>query len=74
MIQSPKFYFAGIGVVNYLAKRGTLEPGAELFGKAFENWVFHELKADASYSELHYDLSYWKLASGIEVDFIIAAR
>jgi len=71
VIQSPKFYFADVGMVNLLAKRGRIEPGSELFGKAFENWVFHELSAHAAYSEQYYDLSYWRLASGIEVDFIL---
>ena len=70
VIQTPKFYFADIGVVNHLAKRRMLEPGGEAFGKAFENWVFHELNAHRHYTETFYDLSYWRLASGIEVDFI----
>jgi predicted AAA+ superfamily ATPase len=71
VIGAPKFYFSDVGVVNYLAKRGKLEPGSELFGKAFENWVFHELCAHKAYSGKDYDLSYWRLASGIEVDFIL---
>ncbi len=72
-IAAPKFYFSDVGVVNFLAKRGQLEPGSELFGKAFENWVFHELSAHNSYLEAYADISYWRLASGIEVDFIIDA-
>ncbi len=71
IIEAPKFYFADVGVVNYLAKRKQLEAGSEAFGKAFENWIFHELNAYRFYSELHYDLSYWRLAGGTEVDFII---
>ncbi len=71
VIQSPKFFFSDVGVVNVLAKRRTLEPGSELFGKAFENWVHHELAAFNVYSESYSDLSYWRLPSGIEVDFII---
>jgi predicted AAA+ superfamily ATPase len=71
VIGAPKFYFADVGVVNYLARRGTLQQGSELFGKAFENWVFHELSAHNSYSEKFATLSYWRLASGIEVDFIV---
>lgn len=71
VILAPKFYFADVGVVNLLAKRGTLRPGSELFGKAFENWVFHELSAYRCYSRLHYDLAYWRLAGGTEVDFIL---
>jgi uncharacterized protein len=71
VIQTPKFYFADVGVVNHLARRGRLEPGGELFGAAFENWVFHELSAFASYRRPDTRLAYWRLASGVEVDFII---
>jgi predicted AAA+ superfamily ATPase len=71
VILSPKFYFADVGIVNHLTKRGRLAPGGELFGKAFENWVFHELSAHRAYSEQYYDLGYWRLPSGIEVDFVI---
>jgi len=69
--KSPKFYFNDIGIVNFLAKRHKIERGSELYGKAFENWVFHELKSHALYSELFYELSYWRLTTGIEVDFIV---
>lgn len=70
-VQAPKFYFRDLGVVNHLTKRGAIKPGSELFGKAFENWLFHELSVHAKYSELFYELSYWRLSSGIEVDFIL---
>ncbi|MCY4488999.1 MAG: DUF4143 domain-containing protein [Deltaproteobacteria bacterium] len=71
VIRAPKFYFYDVGVVNRLARRGELTPGSELYGKAFENWIFHELSAFVSYRELDEDLSYWRLPSGIEVDFIL---
>ena len=71
VIAAPKFFFADIGIVNQLAKRGELRPGSELYGKAFENWVFHELSAHNAYAEAFANLSYWRLASGIEVDFIV---
>ncbi|MGH7805310.1 MAG: ATP-binding protein [Candidatus Binatia bacterium] len=71
VIQSPKFYFADVGVVNHLAKRGPLEAGGELFGTAFENWMFHELSAYRAYRGFRFELSYWRLASGIEVDFLV---
>lgn len=44
---------------------------AELFGKAFENWVHHELVAFRAHHAPSLELSYWRLASGIEVDFIV---
>lgn len=71
VIAAPKFYFADVGVVNLLAKRGWMEPGSPLFGKAFESWVRHELRAYAQYRERFFELRYWRLASGIEVDFIV---
>jgi len=71
VIQAPKFYFADVGTVNRLARRGKLLPGSELFGKAFENWVCHELTAFISYRQVDADLTYWRLASGIEVDFVV---
>jgi predicted AAA+ superfamily ATPase len=54
---APKFYFADVGVVNHLARRGRVAPGSELYGKAFENWVHHELTAYNSYSDSYAQLS-----------------
>jgi predicted AAA+ superfamily ATPase len=71
VIGAPKFYFGDVGVVNTLARRGRLEQGGALFGKAFESWVRHEMKAYSHYAERFFDFSYWRLASGIEVDFIV---
>ena len=71
VVAAPKFYFSDVGVVNLLALRGGLQPGGELFGKAFENWVHHELVAHNASRERAVDLAYWRLASGIEVDFIV---
>ncbi len=70
-IRAPRFFFADVAVVNLLARRGKVEPGSELFGKAFENWVHHELAAYAHYSGQFHELSYWRLTTGVEVDFII---
>ena len=66
-----KFYFHDVGVVNFLAKRGTLEPGSELYGKAFENWVFHEMCCYNSYRDRFAEFSFWRLSTGVEVDFIV---
>ena len=71
VIHSPKFYLFDVGVVNFLAKRGRIDPGGELYGKAFENWVFHELSAYIEYSRSNLELSYWRLVNGTEVDFIV---
>jgi predicted AAA+ superfamily ATPase len=71
IIHAPKFYFANVGVVNKLAKRRMLEPGSEMFGKAFENVLVNEIRAWNSYLKKDLSISYWKLASGAEVDLVI---
>ena len=68
---TPKFYFADVGVVNHLAQRGAMKPRSELFGIAFENWVHHELVAFNSYTDAYASFSYWRLSTGVEVDFIV---
>ncbi|MEI8024951.1 MAG: AAA family ATPase [Pseudomonadota bacterium] len=67
----PKFYFHDVGVVNFLGKRRSLEPQSELFGKAFENWIFHELCCYNEYRGCFWDMSFWSVANGPEVDFIV---
>ena len=71
VVASPKLYFADVGVVNFLARRRSLERGTPLYGKAFESWCHHELRAYDAYAEAYADLSYWRLASGTEVDFVV---
>lgn len=71
IVTSPKFYFTDVGMVNFLARRGRLEPGSELWGKAFENWCLHELQAYNAYSDAFAELSFWRLTTGVEVDFIV---
>ena len=71
VMRAPKFYFSDIGIVNRLARRGVLVPGSKLYGKAFENWVFHELSAFRAYRALDEELSYWRLSGGTEVDFVM---
>lgn len=71
VIKASKFYLADIGVVNVLAKRGRVELGSSNAGLAFENWIYHELRAHSHYSGLEYDLAHWKVSESSEVDFIL---
>jgi len=66
-----KFYFHDVGLANFLGRRGTLQAGSELFGKAFENWVFHELCCYNSYRERFAEFHFWRLSTGVEVDFVV---
>jgi predicted AAA+ superfamily ATPase len=70
-ISAPKFYFFDVGIVNHLARRGALVPGSELFGRAFEHFLFAELTAYLCYTEKFLPVSYWRTVTGFEVDFII---
>jgi len=71
VVQSPKFYFSNVAVVNHLLRRSPVVPGSETFGKALENWIHHELTTCREYLEASWDLTYWRLSSGQEVDFIL---
>ncbi len=68
---APKFFFHDIGVVNHLVRRHRIESGSDVFGKAFENWIFHELSVHRRCQAVPYDIAYWRLSSGIEVDFVL---
>ncbi len=71
LVTSPKFYFFDLSSVIHLSRRGKVVPGSELFGRAFKHYIWMEIVAHSSYSELFYPVSYWRTASGFEVDFII---
>lgn len=73
VIESPRFYFFDVGVVNFLLRRGRIVPRSEVFGRAFEHFIFGELAAHAHYSGTEYDIAYWRTASGLEVDFVLGA-
>ncbi len=71
LIQAPKFYFIDAGIAAYLSKRGRVEPGSELFGRAFEHFIFSEIIAHSGYMELFYPVAYWRTSSGFEIDFVL---
>jgi uncharacterized protein len=71
VITAPKFYFFDVGIVNYLLKRGEIQLGSEVFGNAFEHFIYNEIYAHSRYSGLEYPIHYWRTASQIEVDFIL---
>jgi predicted AAA+ superfamily ATPase len=71
LLTSPKFYFFDLSPVIHLTRRGQVMPGSELFGRAFEHYIWMEITAHASYSELFYPISYWRTSSGFEVDLVL---
>ncbi|MFN5459754.1 MAG: ATP-binding protein [Bacteroidota bacterium] len=71
VIKTQKFYFFDVSIANNLLKRNKIEFGSEIFGNAFESFIFQELIAHRHYSGLNYEISYWRTASQLEVDFIL---
>jgi predicted AAA+ superfamily ATPase len=71
IVKTPKFYLFDVGVAGAIVKRHLSEERGEAFGRAFEHFIFMEIVAHASYSELNYAIHYWRTKSGLEVDFIL---
>jgi predicted AAA+ superfamily ATPase len=69
--KAPKFYLFDVGVAGNMVKRNIVEEKGELFGRAFEHFIFTEIAAHSSYSELDYKINFWRTKSGLEVDFIL---
>lgn len=69
--KAAKFYLFDVGVAGILTRREITEAKGEVFGKAFEHFIQMELRAHRSYSELEYDIQFWRTKSGLEVDFVL---
>ncbi len=71
VIAAPKFYYFDVGIANYLLKRKDITPGSDVFGRTFEHFIYQEIYAHSKYSELNYNINYWRTASQLEVDFVL---
>ena len=71
VINAPKFYLFDVGITNYLLNRSKIEKGSELFGKAFEHFIYQEIYAHSRYSDVNYQIHYWRTTSQFEVDFVL---
>ena len=69
--KASKFYLFDVGIAGVITHREIHEEKGELFGKAFEHFILMEMVAHSSYSELEYEIDFWRTKSGMEVDFIL---
>lgn len=69
--KAPKFYLFDPGVAGAISKRNLEEERGELFGNAFEHFIYLEMLAHSSYHEIDYPINFWRTKSGQEVDFIL---
>ncbi|MFA7360386.1 MAG: AAA family ATPase [Candidatus Kapaibacterium sp.] len=66
-----KFYLFDVGVAGAISKRNIIEEKGELFGKAFEHFIFMEINAFKLYNDFDFEINFWRTKSGEEVDFIL---
>jgi uncharacterized protein len=67
----PKFYFFDAGVFRTLRPRGPLDSSDEIDGPALETLVMQTLRAENDNHDLGYELFFWRLHDGTEVDFVL---
>ncbi len=73
VIQAPRFYLFDVGIAGALTRRGRIEPGSELWGRALEHFIFMEITAHHNYrNRREPPPAYWRTASQLEVDFVLA--
>jgi predicted AAA+ superfamily ATPase len=71
MMAHPKFYFFDAGVFQSIRPRGPLDAADEIHGAALETLFLQQLRAWNDYAALGYAISYWRTATGDEVDFVL---
>jgi len=71
LIETSKFFFFDTGIVSALLNYRSLTPGTSEYGRAFEHLIVQECWAYRHYSRLDFPISFWRTASGAEVDLIL---
>lgn len=69
--RAAKFYLFDVGVAGAITKRHLEEEKGELFGKAFEHFIFMEMAVYNSYNELDCEINFWRTKSGLEINFVL---
>ncbi len=69
-VATAKYYFFDWGIVRRLQKISSVARGSPLFGKAFESFLFQEIKAYCDHKGIS-GPQYWRTTAQDEVDFII---
>lgn len=70
LIETAKFYFFDVGVVSSLLDLRSISQGTHEYGRAFEHFILQECWAYRHYSGKDFPISFWRTASGAEVDLI----
>jgi predicted AAA+ superfamily ATPase len=70
-ISTPKFYLFDVGVTNRIMKRRIPELRGDAAGRALEHYILMELIAYRGLTDREFEISFWRVHSGLEVDFIL---
>jgi len=71
LIETAKFFFFDTGIVSAILNHKFLSPGTVEYGRAFEHFILQECRAYRHYSRSYFPISFWRTASGSEVDLIL---
>ena len=71
LIETSKFFFFDPGIVSALLNYKSITPGTIEYGRAFEHFILQECWAYSHYSRSDFSISFWRTASGSEVDLIL---
>ena len=69
--QTPKFYLFDTGIASYLRRFEFKEMIGSEAEKAFEHFIYLEIKAYLLLNNKRDDVTYWRTKEGVEVDFIV---
>lgn len=69
--ETPKFYLFDTGVASYLRRFEFKEMLGPEAGKAFEHFIYLEIKAYLLLNNKRDNVTYWRTKEGVEVDFIV---
>lgn len=72
-VETPKFYLFDCGVMHTLAQTEHVDRNSNLYGQAFETWMFHELKAYMSYQRRKDKIYFYRDYQKNEIDFVIGS-
>jgi predicted AAA+ superfamily ATPase len=70
LTQHRKFYYFDTGIFYQLRPKGVLDSPEELEGICLESLVLQEIRTMNEYMDWGYTLSFWRTATGLEVDII----
>lgn len=73
LVETAKVYFFDVGVARYLKRIPATSAGTAEFRNLFETVLIQEINAYRSYNEKNVDFSFWRTASGLEVDLLIGS-